>query len=219
MIPSALTIQRSNKSRSNRAILIAQFDVPVRQIDEVLPEVVLRGRKCDMHERPPLRSLGFANQAHVRFARKPVAFARIATDTRANDVLPRGCPSPITRYDVIQIEFAAIENLAAVLAGVLVALKHIVSGKFHFLLRKPIENQKHNHPRDTNLERNRRDDFVVRRVCRQIAPAFEIVRHKIVRLVGRNNVGMTGIDQREGATRRADVNRLPQAVKHQNLIV
>jgi len=193
--------------------------MPVRQIDEVLPEVVLRGRKCDMHERPPLRSLGFANQAHVRFARKPVAFARIATDTRANDVLPRGCPSPITRYDVIQIEFAAIENLAAVLAGVLVALKHIVSGKFHFLLRKPIENQKHNHPRDTNLERNRRDDFVVRRVCRQIAPAFEIVRHKIVRLVGRNNVGMTGIDQREGATRRADIDRLPQAVKHQNLIV
>jgi hypothetical protein len=32
-------------------------------------------------------------------------------------------------------------------------------------------------------------------------------------------VGMTGIYQREGATRRADVNRLPQAVKHQNLVV
>jgi hypothetical protein len=185
----------------------------------VLPEIVLWGRKCDMHERPPFRSLRFANQAHVRFARKAIAFARIATDTRANHVLPRGCSSPITRYHVIQIEFAAIENLAAVLAGVFVALKHVVPGKFHFLLWKPIENQKHNHPRDANLERNRRDDFVIRRVCRQIAPAFEIVRHEIVRLIGRNNVGMTGIYQREGATRRADVNRLPQAVKHQNLVV
>ena len=185
----------------------------------MLPEIVLRCCKCDMYEWPPFRSLGFANQTHVRFAREPVAFARIEPDTRANHVLPRGRPSPITRYDVIQIEFAAIENFAAVLAGVFVALKHVVSGKFHFLLWKPIENQKHNDPRDANLERNRRDDFVIRRVCRQIAPAFEIVRHEIVRLIGRNNVGMTGIYQREGATRRADVNRLPQAVKHQNLVV
>ena len=185
----------------------------------MLPEIVLWGRKCDMHERPPFRSLRFANQAHVRFARKAIAFTRIATDTRANHVLPRGCSSPITRYDVIEIELAAIENLAAVLAGVFVTFKHIMSGKFHFLFWKPIENQKHNHPRDANLERNRRDDFVIRRVCRQIAPAFEIVRHEIVRLIGRNNVGMTGIYQREGATRRADVNRLPQAVKHQNLVV
>ena len=80
--------------------LVAQFDVPVREVDEVLPEIVLRGRKCDMHERPPLRSLRFANQAHVRFARKTVAFARIAPDTGANHVLPRGRSSTITRHDV-----------------------------------------------------------------------------------------------------------------------
>jgi len=219
MIPSALTIQNSDKSRSNSAILIAQFDVPVREVDEVLPEIVLWGRECDMHERPPLRSLGFANQAHVRFARKPVTFARIAGDTRANHVLPRGCSSPITRYDVIQIEFAAIENFAAVLASVFVALKHVVPGKFHFLFWKPIENQKHNHPRDANLERNRRDDFMVRRACRQVAPAFEIMRHEIVRLIGRNDLGMSRVHQSEGATRRADVHRLPKAVKHQDLTV
>lgn len=120
---------------------------------------------------------------------------------------------------MIEIELAAVKKLAAVLAGVLVALKHVVPGKFHFLLWKPIEHEEHNHPRDTNLERNRCDDFVFGRVCRQIAPAFEIVRHEIVPLIGRNNVGVTCIHQREGATRRADVNRLPQAVKYQNLIV
>jgi len=172
-----------------------------------------------MDERPPLRQLRFANQAHVRFAWKPVAFPRIATDTRANHVLPSGRPSPITRYDVVQIEFATIENLAAVLTGVLVALEYVVAGKFHFLLRKPIEHEKDNHPRDTNLERNRRDDFVIRSVCRQVAPAFKIVRHEIVRLVRRNDVGVTCVNERKGATRRADVNRLPQAVKHQNLII
>src|SRR5262245_4244040 len=136
-----------------------------------------------MDERPPLRSLRFTNQAHVRFAREPVAFTRIAADAGTNHVLPRGSTSPITRHDVIQVELAAIENLAAVLAGVLVALENVVASKFYFLLRKPIEHEKHNHPRYANLEGNRRDDFMVRRICRQTAPAFEIVRHEIVRLV------------------------------------
>ena len=172
-----------------------------------------------MDERPPLRPLRFANQAHMRFARESITLARVAADARANHVLPRGRPSPVTRYDVIQIEFTTIENLATVLAGILVALEHVVPGKFYFLLRKPIKNEKHNHPRDTNLERNRSDDFVIRSVCRQVAPAFKIVRHEIVRLVRRNDVGVTCVNKRKGATRRADVNRLPQAVKHQNLII
>lgn len=185
----------------------------------MFPEVVLRGRKSNVHERPPFWSLRFSDEAHVRFPREPVAFAGIAGDARANHVFPRGRPSAISRHDVIQIEFAAVKNLTAVLAGILVPLEHIVPGKFHFLLWKPIENQKHNHPWDTNLERNRRDHFMVWRVCRQIAPAFEIVSHEIVRLVGRNNLGVSGVHQREGATRRADVHRLPQAVKHQDLTV
>jgi hypothetical protein len=32
-------------------------------------------------------------------------------------------------------------------------------------------------------------------------------------------VGMACIDQREGASRRADVHRLPQAIEHQDLTV
>src|ERR1044072_1448683 len=122
------TVRRAKEKR-----LVAQFDVPVREVDEVLPEIVLRGRKCDMHERPPLRSLRFANQAHVRFARKTVAFARIAPDTGANHVLPRGRSSTITRHDVIQVEFAAIENLAAVLAGGFVTVNHHISGDSYVL--------------------------------------------------------------------------------------
>jgi hypothetical protein len=66
---------------------------------------------------------------------------------------------------VIEIELAAVESLAAILAGVLVALEHVVPGKFHFLLWKPIENEKHNHPRDANLKRNRHDYFVIRSGC------------------------------------------------------
>ena len=105
----------------------------------MLPEIVLRGGKCNMDERPPFWPLRFPDQTHVRFAGEPVALARIARNARANYVLPRSRPSAIARHDVIEIELAAVEKFAAVLAGVLVALEHIVAGKFYFLLWKPIE--------------------------------------------------------------------------------
>src|SRR5439155_19656824 len=69
---------------------IAQLDVPVREIDKVLPQVVLRRSKGNLNKRPPFWSLGFADQAHVRFSRKSIALACIARDARANHVFPRG---------------------------------------------------------------------------------------------------------------------------------
>ena len=146
--------------------LVTQFDVPVGKIYEVLPAVVLVQAQVDLHKRTPLRPLRFADQTHVRFARKPIALLGIAADTRTHNVFPRRGPSPIARHNVIQIEFASIENLTAVLAGVLVALENVVTGKFYFLLWKPIENEQDNHAWDTNLERNSRDYFVVGRVRR-----------------------------------------------------
>ena len=146
--------------------LVAQLDIPVREIDKVLPEVVLRRRERNLDEWPPFRPLGFADQAHVRFARKPVALACIAADARAHDVFPCGRASAIARHDVIQIEFASIENLTAVLAGVLVALKDIVARKLYFLFWKSIEHQQYNHAWDTDFERNGCNHLVLRRVRR-----------------------------------------------------
>ncbi len=50
-----------NALTSRVSDLVAQFDVPVREIDKVFPEIVLRYRKCDLNERAPLRALRFAN--------------------------------------------------------------------------------------------------------------------------------------------------------------
>ena len=171
-------------------MLVAQFDVPVCQIDEVLPEIVLRRGKRNLNKWPPLRPLGFTDQAHVRLARKPVAFARIARNTRANHVFPSRRPAPVTRHDMIQIKLAAIEQVSAVLAGVLVSLKHVVPGEFYFLLRKSVEHKQHDHPRNPDLKRNGRNHFMIGRVRGQIAPGFEIVRRKIVRVIRRNNLGV-----------------------------
>ena len=56
---------------------IAQLDVPVGQIDKVSPALVLLRREGDVHERPPLRTLRFANQRHMRFMRQPISLSRI----------------------------------------------------------------------------------------------------------------------------------------------
>lgn len=175
--------------------------------------------KGNLHKRPPLWSLRLADQAHVRFTREPVALVRIARDAGANHVFPSGRPAPIARHDMIQIKFTPIEELAAVLAGVLVSLKHVVSGEFYFLLRKPIEHQQHDHPRDPDLERNGGDHFMLGRVGGQIPPAFEIVRRKVVRVIRRNNLGVPCVYERKGAPSRADVHRLPEPVEYQNLTV
>ena len=185
----------------------------------MLPEIVLGCSERDLNKWPPLRPLRFADQAHVRFTRKPVSFARIARNTRANHVFPSRGPAPVAGHDMIQIKLAAIEELSAVLAGVLVSLKHVVSGEFYFLLWKPIEHEQHNHPRDPDLERDGRNHFMLRRVRGQIAPAFEIVRRKVVRVIRRNNLRVPCVYERKGAAGRADVHRLPESVEHQNLTV
>jgi hypothetical protein len=163
--------------------LVAQFDVPVREIDKVFPEIVLGRRKRNLDKRPPLRPLRFANQAHVRFAREPVTLAGIAWDAGANHIFPSRCSPAVAGHNVIEIQFAAIEHIAAVLAGILVPLKHIMTGEFHFLFRESIKHKQDNHPRDPDLERNSRNYFMIRRVGRQIAPTFEIVRREVVRVV------------------------------------
>ena len=120
---------------------------------------------------------------------------------------------------MIEIEVAPIKDVAAVLAGVLVSLKHIMPREFYFLFRKPIEHKQHDHPRDPDLERNGRDQFVIGRVRGQIAPALEIVRRKVVRVVRRNNLGMSCVYERKRTASRADVHRLPKPVQHQNLTI
>ncbi len=185
----------------------------------MFPEIVLGRSKSDLDKRPPLWPLRFADQAHVCFAREPIALTRIAWDAGANHVFPSRRPAPVAWHDVIQIKVTSIEEFATVLAGVLVALKNVVTREFHFLLRKPIEHKQHDHPRDLDLERDGRNHFMIGRVRGQIAPAFEVVRRKVVRVIRRNNLGVPCVYERKGAASGADVHRLPEPVEHQNLTV
>jgi hypothetical protein len=60
---------------------------------------------------------------------------------------------------------------------------------------------------------------MIGRVRGQIAPAFKVVRRKVVRVIRRNNLGVPCVYERKGAASGADVHRLPEPVEHQNLTV
>jgi len=53
----------------------------------------------------------------------------------------------------------------------------------------------------------------------KIAPAIEVVSQEIICAISGHHLGMSGIDQGKGASRRANVDRLPETVEHQDLTI
>ncbi len=183
------------------------------------PALVLLGGERYLHKRPPFRPFRFADQCHARFVWQTVSFARVAGNTGANHVFPRRGTAFVTRQNVIQVQFAAVENLAAILAGVFVPLENIVPRKFHFLLRQPIEEQEDDDARHADFPRNGCDHFGFRSGFGKVQPAVEIVREKIVFRIGRNNLSVSLVNQSKGAAGGANIDRLPETIQHQNLTV
>ena len=151
--------------------------------------------------------------------REPVALARIARDARADDVLPRGQPAFVARDDVIEIQVLPVEMLAAILAGILVALEDVVPRELHLLPRHPVEQHQHDDARHADLEGDRVDHFVVRLAVGKVAPALEVVRLEIVCAVGIDDLRMARAKERESPADRADIDRLPETVQNEDLAV
>ena len=192
--------------------ILAQLDVPVGEVDEVLPAIVLVEAEIDLHERPPLRPLGLADEMHPGLLRRAIGLVRIALDARADNILPRGGSATVARDDVVEIQILAIENVAAVLAHVFVALKNIVPRELHFLLWHAIEHYEQDDAGNANAEGNGLDRFRVRFAQGKIEPLGEIIGAKRAVFRGQNSLGLALEQQGKRATSRADIHRLPQTV-------
>jgi hypothetical protein len=137
--------------------------------------------------------------------RKAIPFSGITRDAGANDILPRRKPAFIAWNDVIQIQVAFIEDLAAVLTGILVALEDVVPGKLHLFPRHAVEEHEHDHARHSDLERNGVHHLLFWRLDGEVAPALEVVREEVIVPVGKDDLGVPRTEQREGAPDGADV--------------
>jgi len=112
----------------------------------VLPAIVMGEAKVDLNERPPLGSPRFADEMHAGFLRGMIRLAGIARNAGAHDIFPGCRATPITGNNVIQVQILAVKHHAAVLAGILVALKNIVSCELDLFLGQAVEHHQKNHP-------------------------------------------------------------------------
>jgi len=124
-----------------RDSLLTQLDVPVGEIEEMLPAIVLMTREADVYERPPFGALRLADKLKTGLMRKSVALPCITGDARTDDVFPSRLTSAISWKDMIKVQVVSLKCLATVLAGIPVALEDIVPRKLDLFLWQPLEKQ------------------------------------------------------------------------------
>ena len=90
--------------------ILAQLNVPVSQVDEMLPTVVLVQAETDLDERTPLRPLGLADKVQAGFLRGSVGLQGIALNTGANNILPTGWTEDVTLRKLVSTYLQAKHN-------------------------------------------------------------------------------------------------------------
>jgi hypothetical protein len=183
------------------------------------PAIVMMLGESDIHEWPPLWTLGLADEMHVGLVRQPVALAGIAGDARADDIFPSGLAAAIAGHHVVEIQVAAVEDTIAVLAGICIALEDVMPCELDLFLRETLEKQKDNNARNANLQADRSSHIRFRIGLGKIFPALEVVCEEVVLLVSRNHLRVALIEEREGSPGRAGIYSLPEAIEHKNRLI
>jgi len=185
----------------------------------MFPTVVPVQAEVDLHERPPFRPLGFADQMQPGLLRRAVGLLRVALDAGADNVFPRRRATAVPWQNVIQIQILAVESAPAVLAGVFVALENVVARELDFLLGQPVVDQQQDDTRHTDPERNGMNGFLAWRGLGKVPPFLKVERAERTVTVAQHGLGVTLEQQGQGAPGGADVDRLPQPVQHKHMLV
>lgn len=185
----------------------------------MFPAIVIMHTEIDLDERAPFRSFRFADQMHARFLWSAIGFPCITLDAGADNVFPRGGAISVPRNNVIQIKIFTIEDFAAVLACIAIALKNIVPREFHFLLGQPVKKDQQNDSWNADLERDCMDAVGVGFLLREISPLMEIERliGSIIR--AKDCLCVSFKKQSKSAADSANVDCLPEPIQHQYLLV
>lgn len=200
---------------------LAKLDIPVCDVNEVLPAIVRMDGELDLDEWTPLRSLGLADEVHAGFLRSAVGLARVALDARAHDVFPSGRTATVARNDVVKVQIASLAAFAAILAGVLIPLEDVVPGEFDLLLRHAVIDQKQYHAWNANAEGNCADVLgcIWWQFLRKIAPFLEAQCAESSIVCVEHSLSVALEEQGQGPACRADVDSLPQPVENQHMVI
>lgn len=199
--------------------LLSEFDVPVGEIDEVSPTVVAGAGVVDIDKGAPAGFAGWPDEVHAGLVGEFVGFAGVAGDAGANDIFPSGLAAFFAGDDVIEIKFVAIEGMAAVLAGIFIALENVVPGEFDFFFGESVKHEEDNHPGNADAEGDALDHFVFGVVAGEIAPTGEVMGEKIFRLVLGDYLGVALVEESEGPADGAGIDGLPEPVEHKHRVI
>ena len=180
----------------------------------MFPTIVALQGEGNLHKWTPFRALGFAHEVHAGFVGRVVGLTGVARDARAHDVFPSGRATTITRDDVVEIEIFPVENLAAVLAGIFVALKNVVARELHFLLGHPVIHEEQDDLGQPDAEGDGVNGIVVRGIGGDIAPFLKIKGAERAVGIFSHHLGLALEEEGECAAGSADVHRLPEPVQH-----
>ena len=111
--------------------------------------------------------------------RKPVPLARVAWDAGTDDVFPCCLTATIAGEDMVDVEVVPLEDDSAILAGVLVAFKDVVTGELYLFSREAIKETQNNDPRDPYSKRDGLKHPRLRIGNRKIFPTHKIMREKV----------------------------------------
>ncbi len=185
----------------------------------MLPTVVPVQRKGDLRERTPLRTLRFLHQMHSGLLWRPVCFLGIALDTGADDVLPGRRATPVPGNHVVEVQVFSVERPPAVLARILVTLKNVVTRELHFLFREMIVNQQEDYPGQPDPKCDAAYALVVWLLDGDMAPLIEIESLKAPVVPFQHRLRVSLEKERQRPAHGADVNRLPQPIQYQNVLI
>ena len=106
-------------------------------VEQILPPLIVRAahQPHDMAAGMEIEGARFAHQLHSRFRRRLVALVAIAEMAAGDEIFPRGCASARARDHVVQRQFARRKNSQAILAGIAVANKNVLSRECAALVR------------------------------------------------------------------------------------
>jgi hypothetical protein len=175
---------------------LAQFDVPVSEVEEMFPTVVVTDAEVYLDKRSPFGPFWLANQVHAGFGRGAIGFAGITANAGADDVFPSGWTTAFPRCDVVEIQVFAFENLSTILASILVSFEDIVPSELDLFLRHTIKKNEENDARNADLKGDRADAFRMGFLLGEVMPFGEAVGLEGSVISAEDNLSMTFEEER-----------------------
>lgn len=123
--------------------LLAEFDVPVGHVNEMLPDLVRNSIEIEVQVWTPHGLFRFSDEGHPRLLGRAVGFSGVALLAATDDILPGGLSAEMARDDMVEVELPSINGFPTILAGVLVSLVDVLAGELDvFVRRLVVEYQK-----------------------------------------------------------------------------